>query len=389
MNKYLFFDSSSSGHHGEYFENIIYSLDVQKSLKSTILASPLLKNRLENYKAKRDSRIRILYLSSDELNLIKNTKGRINKGFKELKIISKYIRIHKFNKLIFLNLGIQIIPLAFFKPSPNVSISGIYLQNISFSQRGFNHSEKRKIRIRKFRQLVNLSLMLSNRDVRRVYILNDSKVVRFLNSFFRTRKFEMIYDPLPANSLNHKEKNTNSELCEFSFVGMVQKRKGIVEFLNALLEIKDKIPGKIQVNFLGLNSDDKKYQESVTHLISKLKSEIINFKFYNKFVDYEELNIALHNSHCILAVYKNHFYSSGMLAHSCKHKKPLIVSESGFLGEYVTKNKLGLSVNPDDPQSYSKAILAFINNDFNYNFDAAKNYNLESSPQKFTNRLFT
>ena len=96
IHKYLFFDSSSSGHHGEYFENIIYSLDVQKSLKSTILASPLLKNRLENYKAKRDSRIRILYLSSDELNLIKNTKGRINKGFKELKIINKYIRIHKF-----------------------------------------------------------------------------------------------------------------------------------------------------------------------------------------------------------------------------------------------------------------------------------------------------
>ena len=336
MNRYLIYDSSSTGHHGEYFENIILSLDEQMALKSTILASPLLENRLENYKAKKNSRIKILYLSSDEISLIKNTKGRINKGFKELKIISKYIKIHKFNKLIFLNLGIQIIPLAFFKPQPNVTISGIYLQNISFSERGFNYSEKRKIRIRKFRQLINLSLMLTNRNVEKVFILNDSKAVRFLNSFFRTRKFEMIYDPIPANSLNNKEKNTNSKFCEFSFVGMVQKRKGIVEFLNALLEIKDKIPRKIQVNFLGLNSDDKKYQESVTRLISKLESEMINFKFYNRFVDYEELNIALHNSKCILAVYRNHFYSSGMLAHSCKHKKPLIVSESGFLGEYVS-----------------------------------------------------
>ena len=388
MIEYLFYDSSSSGHHCEFFENIIYSLNDYQSSRSAILASPSLKNRLNDFKYKIGSEINLMYLHSDEINSISNTKGRVKKGFKEVKIVESYLTKYKVKHLIFLNFGIQMIPLGFFKSLPTISIQGIYLQNISFVRRGIDLEEKRKILVRRLRQIINLKLMLSNKKVSKVFILNDKKATNYLNKVFHTDKFEMLYDPLPANSLGIKLKNWNSEFFEFSFVGMIQKRKGIIEFLNALLEIKNDLPRKIRVNFLGLNSDDPTYHWSVLSLIQNLDSKMINFRFYNKFIEYEDLNNGIYNSDCILAVYRNHFYSSGMLAHSCKHKIPLIVSKSGFLGEYVTENKLGLSVNPDDPQSYSKAILTFINNDFNYNFDAAKNYNLKSSPLKFTNRFF-
>ena len=389
MVEYLFYDSSSSGHHGEFFENIIYSLNDYHAPKSLILASPSLKTRLDSFKDKIGSKISLIYLNSDEIYSILNTKGRVKKGFKEVEIIERYLTTHKVKHLILLNLGIQMIPLGFYKSLPNISIRGIYLQNISFANRGINLKEKRKILVRRFRQFVNLKLMLSNQKVSKVYILNDKKAAKYLNAVFRTNKFEMLYDPLPATSLGIKLKNEDSEYFEFSFVGMIQKRKGIIEFLNALLRIKDNLPKKIRVNFLGLNSDDPEYRRLVLELTQSLESEMIKFRFHNTFIEYEALNNALYNSDCIVAVYKNHFYSSGMLAHSCKFKKPLLVSKSGLLGEYVRENKLGLSVDPNNSQDYSKAILSMINNHYNYNSGFSENYHFESSPEKFTNKLIS
>lgn len=389
MIEYLFYDSSSSGHHGEFFENIIYSLNDYQACRSAILASPSLENRLNDFKYNIGSEINLMYLHSDEINTILKTKGRVKKGFKEVKIVENYLTKYKVKHLIFLNFGIQMIPLGFFKSLPNTSIRGIYLQNISFVRRGINFKEKRKILVRRFRQIINLKFMLSNQKVSKVFILNDKKAANYLNKIFHTDKFKMLHDPLPANSLDIKLKNDDSEFFEFSFIGMIQKRKGIIEFLNALVKIKDNLPRKIRVNFLGLNSDDPNYHKLILLLIESLQSKMINFRFYNKFIEYEDLNNRLHNTDCIVAVYKNHFYSSGMLAHSCKFRKPLLVSKSGLLGEYVTEHGLGLSVDPDNLQDYSNAILSIINNNYSYNTKYSDNYNLESSPKKFTEKLIS
>ena len=387
MIEYLFYDSSSSGHHGEFFENIIYSLNDYHATKSIILASPSLKTRLNAFKYKIGSKISLIYLNSDEINSILKTKGRVKKGFKEFEIIKRYLTTYKVKHLILLNLGIQMIPLGFYRSLPNISIRGIYLQNISFANRGINLKEKRKILVRRLRQFINLKFMLSNQKVSKVFILNDKKAAKYLNTVFSTNKFEMLHDPLPATSLGIKLKNEDSEYFEFSFIGMIQKRKGIIEFLNALQEIKYNLPRKIRINFLGLNSNDPEYQRNILLLIESLRSKMIKFRFYNKFIDYDDLNNGVHNSDCIVAVYKNHFYSSGMLAHSCRFKKPLLVSKSGLLGEYVTENGLGLSVDPNNLQDYSSAILYMINNNYIYNTEYSDNYNLESSPKKFTEKL--
>ena len=389
MIKYLFYDSSTSGHHGEFLENIIHSLDENDARNSAILSNPLLKDRLDNYKYKVDSKIKLIYLSQDEIKTISNAKGRVIKGFKEVRIIKNYLRMLNVTHLIFLNLGMQMIALGLLRSLPNISIRGIYLQNISFAKRGTNFKEKRKIIVRKFRQIVNLSLMLSNRMVKKVFILNDKKAANYLNKVFFTKRFEMLYDPLPANSLGNKIESEHSEFYEFSFVGMIQKRKGIVEFLYALLEIKNNLPRKIRLNFLGLNSDDYEYHILVLELVKNLESEMISFKFHNKFIEYKDLNNALHNSDCVVAVYQNHFYSSGMLAHSCRFKKPLLVCKSGLLGEYVVENRLGLCVDPNNRKEYSKTILRMINNQFNYNSDFSENYYIESCPKKFTDKLIS
>lgn len=388
MIKRLFFDIGSSGHHAEFFENVIGFLDNEKAQESIIIASPIIKDRLQNFKKENAANINLIFISEKQLNYIYNGSGRTKKGFRELEVLKSFLDVYKPAHIIFLNLGVHLVPLAFLKLNYKPTITGIYLNNLSFVDRGNTLSIKRKIFTRKYRQLLNLRIMFLNKCIKKIYILNDQRAVGFLNSKFKN-KFEMIHDPLPANCFHLSENFKTNRVFTFLMIGQIQDRKGVIEFLNALEHIKFKLKNKIKILFAGPACANDDYGRRVISLIEKLKSDNISFELMNKFVDPEDLTNMISNSDCILAAYKKHFVSSGALGYACRFQKPLLVNNEGFLGEFVNENKIGLAVDAADSKKYSMSLIRILNGDYEYNISFAKKFSSQTSPKIFVEKLIT
>lgn len=390
----LIFDASASGHHGEFLENLICGLSTKESKHVRILSHPDLKGRLFACRQSAQSEIRLDFLTVEEVNYINSAKVIVQIGCRQLRVLDRYID-EKVTRVVLMHMNLHQYALHHWRLPPSVQVVGVLLNPYTPQDRAYGLKGKFFAVVTGLRKHLQFALMLRNKAISKVYLLNDVRMAEYLNRCHPRRAvFTSVPDPLPALCpvLESVEIEERKRPFRFLLAGSMAPRKGCIEALEALLCLSGRVERPITLQILGrFREEAGAYREQVMLRVRKLQQQGdragIRVQIEDAFIDNESLSRAFLESSCVLAPYLEFYGSSGMLGHACRYKKPLLACRDGLLGELVREKKLGLCVNPRNRQEFAKAIIKIVNGDYEYDVSMAESYVAEASAQCFVEKL--
>lgn len=392
MTENLIFDAAASGHHGEFLENIIWSL-AEGANAYVILAHPELRERLESAKLECQSAIRLEYLAEEQLEQLAYAKGLLGRGRQEIEIVLRYCESHPISRVIMMHMNVHQVALGRCALPKGVVLRGLLLNPYTPSRRAHGLRAKLFALMTGLRKRLQFAWMLRNRALERIFLLNDSAMASQLNRWHPKRAiFEAIPDPLPALSpvieIRHDDVIQARPFC-FLLAGSIAPRKGCLEALEVLSRVTEIAGRPIRLRILGrFRKECSNYRAKVLERSQHLNAQAgLCVEIEDRFISDQELGQAFAEADCILAPYLDFYGSSGMIGHACRYQKPMLVCKDGLLGELVEQRQLGLAVNPSDASSFATAIGRIIEKDYIYNSESARDYVREADARLFVARL--
>ena len=148
-----------------------------------------------------------------------------------------------------------------------------------------------------------------------------------------------------------------------SLLGRIHKRKGVL----TLLETAEKMSGEnyffVFAGEPALNSFSPDQKRRIDH-IKKNPPENCLFHF-ERLEDGHEFNSLVRVSDILFAAYINFPFSSNLLTKAACFKKPVIVSERGYMKQVVEKNKMGVTIKEGEVSECIHAIKE-LNDSFSF-----------------------
>lgn len=368
----VIFEPYSNGHQFEYLKFIAeYFLIKKLNFDLFIIVSPSLYNRLiVNEKIKYGvyhNQISVIKLSSSDSIKCQNKIFWVRALF-TYSIALKYCKLYGVNHLHFLFLDHMQLPLALRLPKPkSLSFSGILfrpsIHYSAFGQTGYSLSERLNI----FRKKIMYQLMFTNPAVKTVFSLDQYFVLYSLNNSVYKKKTSYLSDPSVYPSINNQDDiNLDSKIplpnnrIIFLMFGVISRRKGIVETLNAILGVENAILKQAAFIFAGkIDIDLKKEIKFLLKIIKKTKQDV-EIHFEDRFISDEEIVHLLKRCDTVLMPYQRHIGSSGVLIWAAIANKPVITQNFGLIGMLTKEYKLGLTIDTKNKNEIAKAIIHFI-----------------------------
>ena len=392
----VFFDCKATGHHGEYLENIVAGLSAEDSNYSLIICHQLLFDRLTQCKLDNGSTIKIKSIKIDEMNFIESAKNQIQRGNRELEVLEKYLIESSATSLALMDMNIHQLALSSWKYSKKnpISISGILFNHLTPPKRKTLRNKSLSSYLTRLRKRLQIFLLLRNKSIKSVFILNDRDAVDYMNSWsFSRNVFRFLIDPIPVGMRNiqvSKEKPESNKQFNFIMLGAISPRKGVLEVIKALKHSNFPEGMTVSLRLMGAFSEEyPAYSKLIKSEIESLKlarSDVVVF-VQNVFIDNKIFCQEISNSDCVLAPYISFYGSSGMIGHACRYKKPLLVSYEGLIGEIIRENNLGLSVDPKDIKALTYTLERIISSNFEYSEQNAKKYFEDANHIQFARNL--
>ena len=334
MNKVIF-DPIITGHHLEFLWNLV---KVQNKYDNQFKTYFITGFGFET-KAKKEygdfdmigSNYEVIEISKKESKFIGNKNIHLRHFF-HFFVMLKYILKCKVKKVIVLDLNQVLKGLILILNLINFEISGVLFNGNKFIElNGFRFKLFFKV--------------FSNRNIRKVFVLNGESLVNELNAKFKINKFRSLPDPLPEIDLNEFTCYTNNKII-LLYVGSVTKRKGIDLILESLKKINFHTSKLYELRIFGRVEDNiKSYVKDSINEISNKND--LNIVYEPSFVSHFTFISQIINCDYVLALYKDTEISSGILGYSILFNKLLIGSNSGFIGSKYLKEWNGYSITPD------------------------------------------
>lgn len=295
--------------------------------------------------------------------------------YKELIYIKKIINRFNVKKCLLLNFDRYFRFLPFIRLG--VDYSGIYF--MPFLKKD-NLKRKEKL-LKSFW----FKMILTYKNIKELFILNDIEVVNHCNMYFETKIFKLLADPIYSKySINDFQTSKCNDKITFAFLGDLSQRKGVYKLLNALELISEETVNKTTFIIAG---ESKNCKEILFDKIEKLKNEKgINFSDVNlsTISDYKFSEL-LSKSDIVLALHQQLEGSSGIIGKAALFHKPIIGPKVGLIADIIKEYNLGIQINTHNEEEISNAIENFSNLiNSNYNFD---DFVKSKSPSQFTNAL--
>jgi len=358
----IIFDIEITGHHSEYIKHLVnYISDIKLDDNFTFIVHPEFNNTFPTIfnKAENNKNIRFIEISHYEHARVKRSNFLL-RSFQIYSLMNKYAKNNEAQIVYLMVMNIFQLSLLFVRP--NYQIKGILFQ--PFARMDKNTL---KDKIKYFRKIIQTWLLVHNKKIECIFVLNDSETENFFNEKFNTTIFKTLPDPIPElNSLpdfNVRDTfNINKERKIYLHFGSLSKRKGIMEILDSFNHLGQENISNIALLVIGKAS--RQMEQDIKSKISLVKQEypqaIIIYK--NKFIADTMMKSFFEQCDFVLIPYKNIESSSGVLGHAISAGKPVIATNKGLLGNIVAKNSFGILLNNVDPiEIASKIRFTLIN----------------------------
>ena len=346
----IVFDSDLTGHHLEYIHHL-YTAAINDTQNKYIF---IVNKDFEKVKNKiiwsESNNVSFITLNANQQKKCDNGKLLLAAWYKSL-IIREYTKKYKANQ-IWLIMFMQLMPFLPLILNNKIRITGILYGIYLFEKERMN-------RLRILLEFIRYKIIVSNKSIKKVLVLNNYLGVDFLNKRYKTNKFKYIPDPVPFID-NNKLKNIRIDLgvrdneLVFLHFGGLCRRKGTLDIMQAINNMdSEKLNRKVFI-FAGKISDDIKEEFYNLKMANDFKCKIIVF---DEFCSYEFINNLCYSCNCILIPYSNVNQSSGVIGYAGYFNKPVISPSEGLLGRLVNENAMGLCIPEITSTNLVKAIL--------------------------------
>ncbi|HUF09196.1 MAG TPA: glycosyltransferase [Rhodothermales bacterium] len=238
--------------------------------------------------------------------------------------------------------------------SQHVRIAGIYFRP-SFHYPlmfGTQRSIGQRSRDRLKRMLLRLAC--KNRHFDSVFSL-DPFLPEYPGISTMGAKFIRLAEPTPTLNLQNAR---NSEIKTVSLVGSLARRKGVLQFMEAISLLPRRLSGNLEILLAGPIAED--ILEPVQDWIEMLSKRDIRLNVSNRFMSDAEIERVIAQSHLVVLPYQKHIGMSNPLVRAAKYATPVLGPDFGLLGSLIRRHRLGITVDTQEPRAIMQGILDFL-----------------------------
>lgn len=313
----------------------------------------------------------ITQTEKDQLN------GFANRIFKGWKLFCKYATNLKVDRGLLMYSDYFQIPMLIGQASP-CPVSCIYFRPTFHYGNLESYQPNLKQRLAAWRKktLVKRLLKLKQMDV--LFSL-DSLAVDFIKENFATQadvrqlpdsfvRYQTTPDQI-AELRADLEIEADRKVC--MLLGVLDSRKGPLQLLDAAQRLPEVLQKKLCLLLVG--SLTAEIEDEVIQKVASLqKNTSIQVVLKNSYVSDTVVQRYYELADVALTTYQRHMGMSSAIIRAALAKIPVLSSNFGLMGELVKREKLGITVDTEDPASFSDGLAAVISQPSQELFDASR-----------------
>lgn len=348
----IFYDSTITGHHSEYISHIVKYIGMRHDRRYIFILPEEFCQKFNHIIDENEcDTIQWVFIPD---RVIKKLKGlpHWRRSFAEYTLVCKYVK--QFNAEEVFLLHFDVFQLALIFNRATFKISGILFIQL-YRLRRVTVPE----RLRFIKKYLYTKLYVLNKSIRRVFILNDTEGVCYLNREFRTSIFKMLVDPIPEfvpkpsfNTFTRYGISVDRKILLHP--GSIHPRKGTFEIVEAVNLLNKAERGKYVVLIVGRSSE--RLNAEIQFKIEELTNKETPVIYDNSYISDEQLAAVFRDSFAVLIPYKNVASSSGILGHAALYRLPVLAPDVGLIGNMVSTNSLGVLIKEVSPSNIAMGI---------------------------------
>ena len=380
-NRILLFDTITDGHHPDYLIHVIGFYSGNKEVELYVSTGESFKSQFDARQQSEDNpwgdNVTFLPIPTNKLNSI-HSKPIYLRSIIEWNLLVETAQSINANQVLLMyfdyyQLGILIgkkapcpVSAIYFRPNFTENDNGIYLQ------------------IKKWM----LSKVLKSGQIQNLFCLVHA-LVPYMKGQKTQTQIIPICDPIKQFEISKSEtaefKNKykiSTDKKIFLNFGYLDDRKGMEVFIDACAALSSEALAKICLLLAGPVPE---YYEKIIEAKLAQVPELEVIRCYG-YLPAREVQICFEISDVVLILYQDFLNMSSVLIRAAMANKPTFATQTGMIGELVSRNNVGVTVDATSVSEVRNELNAMIQNGISYSEDNLKQLAEENSLNSF---LFT
>jgi glycosyltransferase involved in cell wall biosynthesis len=308
-------------------------------------------------------------------------------GFSGLRKTAEMARNVGAQRVLFLELDSFIYALTV--AGIGAQVAGVWFRpSYHYSRHHLFHEGSRQRLLGVVKRLVCRTLCRQER-IQRLLVF-DPWAAEYARSEFLTDKIRYVPDPYGSQTSTVAQ-NTSPVRARrvLAVLGAISKRKGIYSILAALRLLDPSQQRQIELRVIG--STAERERDCIQRALAAVRgSTDVQVTHVGEFVSDSILDQEIEHADSLLLIYQRFVGSSGLLIRAALCGRPVIATRCGLVGAQVRGHRLGLTVNPTDPQAIARAISAVVASPGSYcDPVAARHFASMHTPDRYLREIST
>jgi glycosyltransferase involved in cell wall biosynthesis len=387
----LVFEPDGEGHAFEWLVHVVHAAAADETCRISLLVARRLRDSLiAQVTPAAGDRIRIIGLRQREENLCIDRR-LMTSAFARWWIMRRYLRQTKAKTGFFLSIDHLSLPLALGLRAGGAALGGVLFRPSVHYRTISPYRPSRGERIRDLRKALLYRLMLLNDAVKSVATL-DPYFADFAAANYRGgRKVHAIADPVfPAAVVADDDRRLADRLpsdrIRFILFGSLQRRKGVIELLEALKLLDTQTGRRVAVMIAGRIDDEVRACVLAGAQRVAASRPDIWLHVEDRRLGSGEIQAIVDGCDVVLAPYQRFVGSSGVLLWAARAGKPVLTQDFGLLGRLVRDHGLGTAADVTDVATLAMALVDIVRAGPEHYFDreAAACFAAMRTPEAFS-----
>jgi glycosyltransferase involved in cell wall biosynthesis len=381
-NRILLFDTITDGHHPDYLIHLIGFYSGNKDVELYVSTGESFKSQFDERQKAEDNpwgeNVTFLPIPTDKLNSI-HSKSIYLRSIIEWNLLVETAKEINASQVLLMYFDYYQMGILIGKKAP-CPVSAIYFRpNFAENDNGIYPQIKKWMlsNVLKSGQIQNLFCLV---HALVPYMKGQKTQTQIIPICDPTKQFEISKSEI-AEFKNKYKVPTDKQI--FLNFGYLDDRKGMEVFIDACATLPIEALAKICLLLAGPVPE---YYEKIIEAKLAQVPELEVIRCYG-YLPAREVQICFEISDVVLILYQDFLNMSSVLIRAAMANKPTFATQTGMIGELVSKHNVGITVDATSVSEVSNELKAIINNGISYSEDNLKQLAEENSLNFFLSTI--
>jgi glycosyltransferase involved in cell wall biosynthesis len=382
LQRILLFDTITDGHHPDYLIHLIGFYSGNKDVELYVSTGESFKSQFDARQKAEDNpwgdNVTFLPIPTDKLNSI-HSKSIYLRSIIEWNLLVETAKEINASQVLLMYFDYYQMGILIGKKAP-CPVSAIYFRpNFTENNNGGYPQIKKWMlsKVLKTGQIQNLFCLV---HALVPYMKGQKTQTQIIPICDPTKQFEISKSEI-AEFKNKYKVPTDKQI--FLNFGYLDDRKGMEVFIDACATLPIEALAKICLLLAGPVPE---YYEKIIEAKLAQVPELEVIRCYG-YLPAREVQICFEISDVVLILYQDFLNMSSVLIRAAMANKPTLATQTGLIGELVSKHNVGITVDATSVSEVSNELKAIINNGISYSEDNLKQLAEENSLNSFLSTI--